>query len=107
MRKKLLGLFAALSMILTGMGVSFAPTEAQAQSYRSDRGSYSVRRGPGARRYDGRRGYRGYRGRGNRSYRGRSYRSDRGSRYRSDRRGRAYRNYRQDRRSRYYNRRYR
>ncbi|QNE33319.1 hypothetical protein F1C10_03955 [Sphingomonas sp. NBWT7] len=90
-----MGFFAALAMVLTGLGVSVAaPTEAQAQSYRSDRG-YDRDRG---RRYSNqRRGYPSYRG--NRGYR--NYRNYRGSRgYRSYRRydrpryARAYRDYR-------------
>ena len=84
MRKKLLGAFAALSMIFTGVAASVAPVDAQAQSYRSDRGSYGARRLAGPRR-----GYRGYRG-------GREYRGYRGRGYRNDRR--AYRSYRNDRR---------
>lgn len=95
MRKKLLGAFAALSMIFTGVAASVAPVDAQAQSYRSDRGSYGARRLAGPRR-----GYRGYRGgrdyRGYRGYRGRGYRATRGRGYRNDRR--AYRSYRNDRR---------
>jgi len=92
MRKKLLGAFAALSMIFTGVAASVAPVDAQAQSYRSDRGSYGARRLAGPRR-----GYRGYRGgRDYRGYRGRGYRATRGRGYLNDRR--AYRSYRNDRR---------
>lgn len=102
MRKKLLGLFAALSMILTGVGASLtvAPAQAEAQSYRHHRGSY------GNRYHGPRRGYRGYRG----GYYGRGYRGDRRSYYRRNgyRGHRGYRSYgRPHYRNRYYARRYR
>lgn len=93
MRKKLLGLFACLSMVFTGVAVSVAPTEVQAQSYRYDRGGPGVRRGYRARQYRNVRRARAYRG----------YRADRRARayrgYRADRRARAYRAYRYDRRA--------
>lgn len=62
MRKKLLGLFAALGMSVTGVAVSVAPTEAVAQSHRGDRGPDRFHRGPDVRRGDFRPGPRGYRG---------------------------------------------
>jgi hypothetical protein len=91
MRKTLLSLFAAFAMIFTGVAVSVAPTEVQAQSFRGDRGPPGLRRGDDRRA----RGFRGYRG-DRRGYRGaRSYRGARG--YRNDRRVRAYRGYRGNR----------
>jgi len=114
MRNRLMGIFAALAMLLTGFGASVAPTEASAQSYRYDRG-YSRNSGFNRGRYYApRRGFRGYRGGGYRTYRG--YRGYRGGYrgYRGAYRGRGYRGYRGYRNYRgyrgprgYYGRRYR
>jgi hypothetical protein len=88
MRKRLMGFFAAFAMMFTAVGVSVAPTEAQAQSYRGDRGVYRDR---GRRYHAPRRSYRGYRS--HRTYRG----------YRGYRNPRAYRGYRDYRGRRHYN----
>lgn len=68
MRNRMMGLFAALAMTFTTVGVSVTPTVAQAQSYRNGHHSYDRDRG---RRYvPPRHGYREYRKhRGHRAYR--------------------------------------
>ncbi len=68
MRNRMMGLFAALAMTFTTVGVSVTPTAAQAQSYRSGHHGYDRDRG---RRYvPPRHAYRDYRKhRGHRAYR--------------------------------------